>query len=277
MKKEEIKYNRQELQLLYWQAKARDIKKKELKDIKKALYEIVSLGQYSPDFLDLIKILKTLPDKALKSIENGDFTKFYTILAKQNNNEYGPFYKGNFYNCNMLLRLLYTDYSKISTNEEFNTISNSFIMALYIKGNEELLNIIYNINPHLSYILEDYQRYKEYGPKYNFNTFDSITHKLNDLYHDLQTTLLMNMEPFNYQYTLPTNIILFLLENIETTRNTIIESYSKYEDKYQFCKIIINEYIKFKNSEDILNNKQLEEQINEKTKKLLNNKNCCIS
>jgi len=52
MKKDEIKYNRQELQLLYWQAKARDIKKKELKDIKKALYEIVSIGQYSPDFMD---------------------------------------------------------------------------------------------------------------------------------------------------------------------------------------------------------------------------------
>ena len=270
MKKEEIKYNSQELQLLYWQAKARDIKKKELKDIKKALYEIVSLGQYSPDFMDLIKILKTLPDKALKSIENGDFTKFYTILAKQNNNEYGPFYKGNFNNCNMLLRLIYTDYNKINTNIEFTTVSDSFIMSHYIKENEDLLNIIFNVNPHLSYILEDYQRYKDYKHQFNFNVFDSIHYKLNDLYHDLQTTLLMNIELFNNQYTIPTDIILFLLENIETTRNTIIESYSKYEDKYQFCIIIINEYIKFKNSEDLLNNKQLEEKINQKTKKLLN-------
>lgn len=264
-----LKYNKQELQLLYWQAKARDIKKKELKDIKKALYEIVSLGQYSPDFMDLIKILKCLPDKALRSIENGEFTKFYTLLAKKEKNEYGPFYKGNFNNCNMLLRLLYTDYSKINNSEEFNLISDSFIQQIYIENNEELINMIFNINPHLAYVLEDYKRYKDYGPKFTFNIFDSITSKLNELYNDLQTTLLMNIELFNYQYTIPTDIIIFLLENIETTRNTIIEPYSKYEDKYQFCKIIMNEYNKLKNSENKLNNKQLEEILNQKTKKLL--------
>ena len=42
-----LNYTKKELQLLYWQAKARDIKKKELKNIKKALYEIVNMGQYS--------------------------------------------------------------------------------------------------------------------------------------------------------------------------------------------------------------------------------------
>lgn len=271
MKKEELKYNKQELQLLYWQAKARDIKKKELKDIKKALYEIVSLGQYSPDFMDLIKILTTLPENKLKNIENGEFTKFYTILAKQNNNEYGAFYKGNFQNCNMLLRLIYTDYNTISNDIEFTTISDSFIMTYYIEENEKLLNIIFNINPHLSYILEDYQRYKKHKQQFSFNVFDSIHYILNKLYNDLQTTLLMNIELFNYQYTIPTDIIMFLLENIKTTRNTIIESYSEYKDKYKFCKIIINEYIKFKNNENILDNNQLNENIYIKTKKLFQN------
>lgn len=270
---QKIHYKKKELQLLYWQAQARDIKKKELKDIKKALYEIVDLGQYSSDFIQLIKVLKCLPDKALKSIENGEFTNFYIKLANKENNEYGAFYKGTFQHCINLLILLYTDYSNINSQEEFFLVSISFNELIYIDSNEELTNIIFNINPHLSYLIKDYKRFKEFDPKRSFSLFDNIAVKLEELYHNLQVALLMHIDIFNYRYNLPTDIILFLYDNIKTTQKTILESYTNCKDKCQFAKALLIEYLILKNSDNSLNNNQLEEQLNQKMKKLLKEKN----
>lgn len=258
-----LNYTKKELQLLYWQAKARDIKKKELKDIKKALYEIVNLGQHSSDFLLLLKVLKYIPEKSLKSIENGTFTNFYQKLANKEKNEYGPFYKGDYYHCIKLLILLYTDYSNISSIEEFNYISKAFIELIYIDNNEELTNIIFNINPHLSYIIEDYKRYKELKQIKNNNIFDNTYIKIEDLYHNLQVTLLMNIELFNYQYQLPTDIISFLYDNYESTKY-ILNQYDNCKDKYQFSKLIINEYLTHINKTNNLSNIP-----NQKLKKLI--------
>lgn len=238
-----LHYTKKELELLYWQAKARDIKKKELKDIKKALYEIVNLGQYSYDFQCLIKILKYLPEKSLKNIENGSFTNLYQKLAKKENNENGSFYKGDYHHCINLLILLYTDYPDILSIEEFEFISKSFIELIYIDSNEELTNIIFDINPHLSYIIEDYERYKKLKNKTNI--LDNTYYKMNDLYHNLQVTFLMTPELFNYQYQLPTDIISFLYNDIET-RKYILNQYDNCKDKYQFSKQIIIEYLNLK-------------------------------
>lgn len=265
---ENLHYSKKELQLIYWQAQARDIKKKELKDIKKALYEIIDLGQPSSTFINLLKTLKCLPDKALKSIENGEFTNIYIKLKNKERNEQGPFYKGDFHHCINLLLLLYTDYSNINSKQEFDLISSSFIEQIYIDNNEELINMIFNINPHLSYIIEDYKRYKNITKNKKSNIFDNTPNKLDNIYRNLQVTLLMHINIFNYKYNLPTDIIQFLYDNIELTSKTILKSYNNCEDKYKFTKILLIEYLILKNKTENLPSISSEE-LNHKIKKLL--------
>lgn len=257
-----LHYSKKELQLLYWQAQARDIKKKELKDIKKSLYEIIDLGQPSSIFINLLKTLKCLPNNALKRIENGEFKKFYTILKNKEHNENGPFYKGDFHHCIKLLTLLYTNYFDINSKQEFELVSNSFNELIYINDSEELNNMIFNINPHLSYIIEDYKRYQELTSTINYKNYNNIVNDLDKLHKNLQVALLINIELFNYQYQLPTDIILFLYDNFESANKNLLKSYNESEDKYQFAKTLLTEYLNLLNNKNNLHS-------NKKYKKII--------
>lgn len=202
------KIGKKELKEIYWSARCMDIKDKRLDKIKEALYELTNLCQYSYEtYSDLLCILNDFSEETLKKITEGTFTKFYR-----------EFYKGtsgmpeDYDVCTELLILIYTNYKKINTYEEYNACC-QYIGHLKRRKDKKMFYLLKRINPILGTLLCNYTSTIDYKTN-EHNPLGTYYQALGKIESQLLIAFMMNVDNYGYLYQMPATITSLIIENL---------------------------------------------------------------
>lgn len=256
-------YTKKQLRTLYMEAVYNEITDKRLDRIKEALHETVLLAQYDKwSFQCLIDTLLGLSDSALNDIVNGNFSRFYKAYYKHNHGM-----SEDYFCLSILLEGLYTDYKKIQNIEDYKSLCNSmrFIYDMAMFHDKDIDEPVKRINHNLANLLTtnynntDYELIKQ--KKYNM--FDSQA--IGKIIVNLLVTFMMFIDNYNYDFTLPSELLNSMIDRIKKDDLIKIASYINYD--YNIAKMLLDAQY---NKKEYMNNLEelLETKSNSKALKL---------
>ena len=226
-------YTEEELNEIYEKVCEERLDNKELKNIREALYLITPLAEFSPDlYQEVILSLKSVGRNSDKI--NYNFIELYAIYLQEL-----PTACENYEVCSELVRALYTDLSKVKTNSSFDRLVESFLYLYPVASNNEALEIIKNINKPLGEILINSQCFFDNRP----TLLDGINYieTINKIFREMMIIFLQNIDSYDYDYMLPSNVIMCLMDNrIDAMK--VMELYYSKKDVRPFITALLNKY-----------------------------------
>lgn len=190
--------NNKKINQIYLDARCNEVKDKNLERIKEALYEVSNLCQYSPDtYRNLLYTLGGMSDDNLNKISKGNFSEYYK-----------EYYKGTIgmpedYDilCE-LLNVIYCDYKKIQTYDEYISCCNS--MSLLFKREEkDLIILLKKLNQNLGDLISTYISIRNYELDTHDNKTLSYYIARSEIELQLLVTFMMYLNEYDYLYQIP--------------------------------------------------------------------------
>ena len=237
-------YSKQQMFKLYNDALFNKIKDSRLSRIKGALHKVVYLGIYNRNSFEyLINALLSLSDSALLDILSGNFNNFYNAYYSYYGHITGM--PRDFYMISYLLRGIYTDYSNVLI-DDYSWLCNYCMPYLYdipsfkdpdvdtclATANYDLSELLKITHNNIDYELIDTKR---------FSFDDKI--KIDNLKTHLLVTFLMNINNYDHQYKMPTDLFNLLIKEIDEDDIIRLGKFlNNSPNNYNFAKRILDEY-----------------------------------
>lgn len=230
-----MSYTVDELEKIYKDSCNHNLNKNELQSIKNALYILTPVGKFnSEEYAKLIKILKGVPKYKLDNIE--DFKELYTSTYKD-----AVGLPDNHLVCNYLLNVLFTDYSMVTSNKKFKSLSNDIAYVIPCIINENSVEIIGRINKDLKELLTNSFEFFRRRP--NIKESFGYACEINTLFEEMMVTFLINKKIYDSDYSLPSRVIIDILNNRHDSFK-IMKMYFNTRNTQLFIKALFNVYIK---------------------------------
>lgn len=230
-----MSYTNEQLEKIYKDACNHSISDKELDNIKEALHSLSSIVKFNPvEYARLIKILKSMPKDKLDKIS--DFKELYIAAYKDS----AVLFNSPLV-CNSALHALFADYSNVNTKREFKDLSNDMMYVIPCITSEGSIETMGKINVDLKEVLVNSFEFFANRPsiKENFGYASSI----NRMYEEAVVTFLINKELYKSDYSLPSRVIMSLLDN-KYDSIELMSMYFNCKDVEAFMKALFNTYIK---------------------------------
>lgn len=230
-----MRYTNYELEKIYIDACNHSVSNKELESIKAALYILTPISEFDPDgYARLIQILKGIPEDKLDKIV--DFKELYVSGYKDVTN-----INLGYTVCNYVLNALFTDYSNVSSKKEFKTLSNDIGYVIPCVTSESSIKTIGKINPDLKEVLVN--SFEFFSKKPSIQECFGYVSAINAMYEEAIVTFLVNKELYKNDYTLPSKVMISLLDNRYDSLE-LMNMYFNCKDVESFMKALFKTYIK---------------------------------
>lgn len=230
-----MSYTNEQLEKIYIDACEHKISNKELENIKEALYILTPISEFNPEgYAKLIQILKGIPEDKLDKIE--DFKELYDSGYENITNV-----SLGYTVCNYVLNALFTDYSNVNTRKEFKILSNDMGYVIPCITKESSIETIGNINPDLKEVLIN--SFEFFRKKPSIQESFGYASAINTMYEEAVVTFLINKELYKNDYTLPSKVMISLLDNRYDSLE-LMSMYFNCKDVQVFMKALFNTYIK---------------------------------
>lgn len=230
-----MNYTNEELEKIYIDACNHSISNNELESIKEALYILTPISEFNPDgYSRLIQILKGIHEDKLDKIE--DFKEMYDSGYKDVTNV-----SLGYTVCNYALNALFTDYSSTNARKEFKTLSDNMGYVIPCITKESYIETIGKINPDLKEVLIN--SFEFFRKKPSIQESFGYASAINTMYEEAVVTFLINKELYKNDYTLPSKVMISLLDNRYDSLE-LMSMYFKCRDVEVFMKSLFNIYIK---------------------------------
>ena len=224
---------------IYYKALCNEIDEKELERIKNSLIEITPLCEYTKiEYIILIETLDSLSDEALENIEKGYFKNYYKKSLK-----YWTGMPEDFYECECLLNVIYSDYKKIDNKQDYYDIKRD-MLTIFRDTNFEDKEIVYYLdlmNNRLCNLLrETYNIEKnsllQYLEKYDISTCEAYSEILENL-------LVSYMTYDEYDdYQLPGHLLKLIVEKLTPEKIQLLASMLSIDDNTNKSKELLDMY-----------------------------------
>lgn len=259
-----MEYTKKELLNIYNNSILNKLSNPELSNFKNQLHLVCSNANFEAIDLEiLIFLLNNLNSEKVVMIDE-EFINFSIEITK---NKLLRF----FYPFNDIIELVFNDYKKYS---DLNTLSYKLIWFNFL--NEHSIEVLKKYNSDLANIFSISQQYlkKRYDYEKEGLRFPiSIT---NEIFERTIILLLANIEIYNYDYSLPSKVATYILNNQEKFEKLlsyfyitlITKDYKLLDKKNIFIKILLNYFSK---QNKVVSLEEL------KLKKKLNNRNFNLS
>ena len=230
-----MNYTNDELEKIYIDACNHSISNNELESIKEALYILTPISEFNPDgYSRLIQILKGIHEDKLDKIE--DFKELYDSGYEHITNvSFG------YTVCNYVLNALFKDYSSTNARKEFKTLSNDIGYVIPCITKESSIETIGKINPDLKEVLIN--SFEFFRKKPSIQESFGYASAINTMYEEAVVTFLINKELYKNDYTLPSKVMISLLDNRYDSLE-LMSMYFNCKDVEAFMKSLFNIYIK---------------------------------
>lgn len=230
-----MSYTNEELKKIYEDACNHSISDKELESIKDALYILTPISEFNPvEYARLIQILKGIPEDKLDKIKEAK--ELYSSGYEHVTNV-----SLGYTVCNYVLNALFIDYSSVETKEEFKTLSDNMGYVIPCITKESSIETIGKINPDLKEVLIN--SFEFFMKKPSIKESFGYASAINTMYEEAVVTFLINKELYKNDYTLPSNVMISLLDNRYDSLE-LMSMYFNCKDVEAFMKALFNTYIK---------------------------------
>jgi len=226
-----MNYTEQELIEIYMLALEKNIKDEELTDIKEALYIITPLlKEPIPELYDEILFLLKSTGLNISKIDAG-FVDVYDTYCNNADRKFNSYEL-----CANLINILYAPLPK--TAENYDNYANSLSFVFPVSTNNEVFEKIKEINAPLGNLLLNSREFIDNRP--GLQDGPLYLQGIHHIFEDLIIAFLKNIDYYEYDYTMPSNIIMNILENRSFARKILEIYYEK--DNEAFARALLNRY-----------------------------------